>query len=508
MEPFATAITFASKTVYRPEELLTQLDELESRGVITGIERSRFLGKCNSFITASGFEPGRGFFLMKGKDVNDLQTSINNTTHTAVFQGPNTVQINKLIITHCEGLTTGLGSIDDALYVVHVADLRILGPMTSINKAYNVRPPDPSTTYYAYSKNGGSNWTFNTLVPNIWTNMPSAFGSLSVSRANFTGRPENYVFHGVSAWDALKKILDDTNHILTLSYTGQFAVEAAFTDNDDFNQADFDAQEYTLVNSRAQISAAHQVPEKIRVFFPSRNRAFHLSTDVEVVDPNAYSHEAPLYSVDKSTGVTGAVAGTVLPVYHPLAAEYDKLGTITNSATLDTHAEQIKNNYKDAIQKSDKPSFYRYSGAHPIKPGVEIRSVCFHDTGKGLMTDARGYPRSKNPSPLLGPNGSPYEGDSQSLSSRENNGPPNFTRLGERPGRVIKGKLSGSLSPGGQANAIIWYFDGTNMVASTKTITVTDWFLATGETIATGVKIIVWYDELDDRYYVLGAACD
>lgn len=75
---------------------------------------------------------------------------------------------------------------------------------------------------------------------------------------------------------------------------------------------------------------------------------------------------------------------------------------------------------------------------------------------------------------------------------------------GVRRGRW-KAKLDGALSQGGSATASLWYHDGTNLVDQGSNVTVYDWFLNTGESVSSGIKVIVEKHQ-DGKWWVVGAA--
>lgn len=52
-------------------------------------------------------------------------------------------------------------------------------------------------------------------------------------------------------------------------------------------------------------------------------------------------------------------------------------------------------------------------------------------------------------------------------------------------------KLDGSLSTGGTATASIWTWDGSSFADSGDDVTVHDWLLASGQTVASGTKVII-----------------
>jgi hypothetical protein len=71
--------------------------------------------------------------------------------------------------------------------------------------------------------------------------------------------------------------------------------------------------------------------------------------------------------------------------------------------------------------------------------------------------------------------------------------------VGVPPPGILRGTLTTTLSPGGSASMTVAGGGGT--------ITVFDWLLQSGQTIANGSKVIVAGDLSDANYYVIAAAC-
>lgn len=72
---------------------------------------------------------------------------------------------------------------------------------------------------------------------------------------------------------------------------------------------------------------------------------------------------------------------------------------------------------------------------------------------------------------------------------------------------VLKGKLDATLSAGGSATMIVWFDDGTSEAESDETVTVYDWLLKTGQTIANGSRVTAAFEPASGRYYVTAAEC-
>lgn len=406
-----------------------------NESAICGIDLSR-LDRVNQFVFPRGFETGRGYLLMAGKEVAELNENV--ATHTLVIQGQNTVTFSKLTIASIEPFT-GAGELtDETLYIVELVDLRIFGQLTSVDKAYNVFNIDESA-FYAATRNAGADWTYTTLIQNLWSNVPSAFGSLGVSAVDFIGTPTNYVFRGVSVFDALKTVLDDQQHILTLSPSGDFAVVPAFTSLSATADEMENAEDYLLSGADNAESSYPRMPATIRVFFPKRDKAFQTNTDPLVLVAKDHWQVNPVYTVDVASGAT-ALAGTVLAIHDSMPALYSELGVISNAAALAAQASARATRTVNAISIADQESLRRYTGAHTFTLGPQIACVAYRDVGDGLITEVRGTYRNRRSSPIT--NRNLIAEQSEPTLAAENNNGPHLTQWHLEPERMIVGKVT------------------------------------------------------------------
>lgn len=488
-----------------PLKLAQEIRRLESQGIVTGMDPNRFLGKANSFILPRGFEAGRGWAIVTGDRASTLNQDV--ATHTLRFKGDGDITFRKLTVVGCEALTGTDVYSDTSLYLVELADLRHFGQYTSINKAYNVLVPDESDVYDA-TQNSGSDWTYTTMVQDIWTFMPGAFGSLNVSDVSFSGTPRNYVFRGVTAWDALKKVLDDQQHELVLSVDGEFSVVPAFTATGDFSDERDTHKAFILSGSHDLDTPFSRVPATIRVFFPRRDKAWQNNTDLKVVVYKDHWQLNPLYSVDVAAssidGDLSTLAGTVLPVHSPEPALYSELGVISNAAALSTQATNIATRVVNARKIADENALYRYSGARSFTLGAEVSCLSVQDTGNGVITEVRGYTRSRRSSTRLDRQQVTPAGDLP-FFSRESNSPPDLPRWAMETERwVIADIYGGSLEPNGSAQARVQF--GTNGSGitwadsgSSHVITVYD---VLGLTVAEGERVFAIFHQQTERWLV------
>jgi hypothetical protein len=77
------------------------------------------------------------------------------------------------------------------------------------------------------------------------------------------------------------------------------------------------------------------------------------------------------------------------------------------------------------------------------------------------------------------------------------------------PRTRVKGKLDGALTFGGSQTLSIWRHSGVAEVDTNEDITVYDWLLASGQTIASGRKVVAVKMETATgfRWYVISSEC-
>lgn len=70
-----------------------------------------------------------------------------------------------------------------------------------------------------------------------------------------------------------------------------------------------------------------------------------------------------------------------------------------------------------------------------------------------------------------------------------------------------RGKLDDILSYQGNATMSVWAWNGSAEADTTENITVYDWLLSSGQTVASGKQVTAAWDEASGRYYLIGAQC-
>ena len=170
----------------------------------------RKLALANSLYVPLGGYRARGWILLTYADYNSI-SGYGNFTLTVQSSGTTSaLTFNQLAIVNAECATTGVLADADTVYLVEITDQRgiISSPWFELPTIsyYNVLAPAYPGTYYTNSLNGGSAWTWNTMVQNLW-NQIALLGTYPGLPVTPTGTPTNWNLNGVSAWKALTAML-------------------------------------------------------------------------------------------------------------------------------------------------------------------------------------------------------------------------------------------------------------------------------------------------------------
>jgi hypothetical protein len=502
-------ITLDDVEVYDPAELIAEVERQSAEGLVHGIDLTRVRGRANGFVFPRGFDPGRGYVLMTRSDASAL--SRNTADHSLAFttggSGGATVTFSKLLIEHIEELTGTDQTDNKAICLVELADLRVLGQFTSINKAYNVLYPDESD-YYNFSADGGSPWTYQSMIEDIWDLMPASFGALNTADADFpSGTPNNYVFRGCTAWDALRKVCDDIQHVLVLTRAGNFQIVAGSTTIGDYENDKTAAKPHILCGSNDIETTASSFPEKVRVFFPRKDKAWYNNSEAEIFTHKDHWLSNPLYSIDVDTSSVDAnittITGTVHPIHDSLVAIYNEAGSLTNSTALSNRATEVAENYINALSNADNRFNYRYSGVHSFTPDTDLACVAYYDFGSGLITETRGVGRKSRISPILETElaGGQLAGSKLAF---ENNSSPHLTQHHVEGERFTVVDLQAELAANSSATGRVQFGTGSPITwadaTPTRNITV---FNLTDTAYESGTRVLCWFDHQTRKWLVV-----
>ncbi len=365
----------------------------------------KFWGRANSISCPVGMNPGSAWFLVSRDDgdaiaKNTLQNIVwteratgNALTTTPVTTTFQNYVFHRAILVGCDGDA-------NAPYLVEFRDKRQILQWSTVNKEYNVRRTsrqgDSGTTdlYYDNSRNSGTDWTWQTMFADLWGYLPSAIRGTAPTLATSgyvpANEPENFRFHGF-AWEAIGEVLEATQNVLCYdpiadSFTVQ-RIGATQTGLSDARTTLNNAGRRLLDDTPRTDLNLSIAPATIRFFFPKRFELESSLFDLASSDPLVN----PYHTIDKTTGLTGAQAGTVLPYRTRFTAEIDADGsTVNNSSTLDTLADEIKAKIVDRINLGTEAGETWYGGiVSTIKPGCEVHEMRWRDYGDdwGLVTE-------------------------------------------------------------------------------------------------------------------------
>lgn len=447
-----------------------------------GLPISKFFNKANSYVMPRGRHPGVGYVLMYFKDLKALEStdSLNKFQHSLTFFDDyrGGVEISNLALSRSYAVT-GLNEreVDNAVYVAEFTDARSIAHYSAVDKVYNVRTYQYLTIgntpdFFTHSLNGGSPWSWQEMVQDLWGLLPTAMGGIVFDAAWPTAIPENFQFRGMNAWDAICTILDYTGHTIFPDLGGSFKIApkgklqgiAAIEKN-------LQAKGYVRDPSWDFPSNRRQflgVPEKVTVYFHTAYHAFHNVTGdtlSRVVTGKDAWLSKPLEKreYDSNTFFVDLVpvAGTNVALHDNLCAYYDEMGSLLNGTELTQRSKDVAEGFLMSKNYGALPSLHSvYLGYHPdILAGTEVEAVCWFERGRGSRTEILLSPIHYSPKDELMGLGQHYV---NSMLAWESEGPPDVARHHEPTDRMALVKVYGDdIDPEGTGEAYVLYGEHT-----------------------------------------------
>lgn len=382
-----------------------------------------FWGRANSYVCPRGKDPGTAWLLMLRATVNALNYT---DFKPLLFRSPQgEVTLGKLRFVRATCMSAGPTTTDtNAAYLLELADKRRWLSMSTAVKQYNVRCPAPPATsgvslYHSESLNSGALWTWQTMLNDLWLLLPSSLrGTAPTLPYTPNGTPEGFRFLGVSAWESIHQVLDKIG--CTTVYNP--ATDALSIVRTGVAQSGLSSAVSALTNRKLDdlspvAHASAFVPATVRVLFHKVYK--HYGSEPLTHRTGNWSQD-PIYQEDIATGIAGAVAGTILPLWDDLPAIVAPSGTVVNSGDLATRATEVAANYINGVTKRANHGHILYSGAvTTIGTGSEVERVIWRDygDGMGMITEV-----INRPSALMNGSGSGPSGPSLHLN------PPDLSR--------------------------------------------------------------------------------
>lgn len=398
------AQTFANQAVIDPRDLR----RARKRFFRDDIPELAF---ANSFYLPSGILPARGWLLLSRASLNAINKYATNLTLTITDFANGPLPLINLAIVQARCVSTGLASDPDAVYLVEVTDARGLlwnrwfqFPTT---EQYNIIAPAYSATsqvFYTQSTNSGVPWTWVTMVEDLWNQMGAFLGTFpGLPNAGPADTPEGWAFPGVSAWEALNKILDYMGMVIAgnvLSNSGIVvygAPDAAFAAQQVlYAGALEDDLEYIDLGSG-------RVPAEVVVLFHRRNQYYGTE---ETVRYDAYQWtQNAIYGVTVSAPALFASAVGSHYIWADFTVRFDVNGNplAADVVTAATVAANITTAYYNRIYRGTLGYMHQwYAGALPFVPGSQVDGVAWRQDyayrqRQGWVTEiVRGWPLPKS----------------------------------------------------------------------------------------------------------------
>lgn len=473
----SASVTLGGKPCLDPFTALAEASRL-------GIPVDSWIDRANSFTCPLGPAPGRGWVLMLSKDVDSLNREdflelvFATTDSQAVLKG--------LVFVKAIAIFPRTEFDGDSIFLVELADRRLLCQMTYMNDQYNVLSPNPDDDFHEWSLDGGtSEWTWQTIIDDIWINLPVMGLVAPTLPANpvvdFIGNPNNFRFIGVSAWDALTAVLDAIGCAIQLDLLANevFIGQRGDVSDGDFTNAVASNRNRLLYDTATITSKLGTLPGTCRVFFNAQDWSIGSNGSLTPQDQfeyrPAYNVEVPIPS-DENGNAGGGHPASIQVIWGDTIALYDgNSSTPINATELQARAEEITFEYMNSLEAGGQFLHFVYSGAlTDFVPQADVTAVrwrCCAGRGifSGMTTEVIRQPRL-----MADVDDFPKPGQWPTPAAYDARTPPTLSRARMPSFRVICFELTAVLEIGGSATAKIKKFDGAEWRDSGVTTTVWD----------------------------------
>ncbi len=343
--------------------------------------------KANSYFCPAGPLPGRAYVLLLQSDVDAIKA---NATFALKFRqtedagAATEVEFSPLYWVRATRMLKGGPDDPNSVFLVELADRRILAAKFSAtdNQHFNVRSYANDADYLT----GTSGATWQTLVDDLWAELPDGFGAAPALPYAPHGVPEDFRFIGANAWQAVHLVLakvgctsvydpiNDTFSIVRLGVAQALG---------DLSTPDYSAEPVS--------HDATRVPEKLRVYFHTHHQNYGQERDTELATNWSVS-DATVF-LDVNTNVADAAGGTLLNVWDDLARSLDEDNTDTNAAARSTRADELRDNFVQDAQTA-RLLESRLGLITSVLPGSEIKGVIWKHWGDatGMQTEIVAHP--------------------------------------------------------------------------------------------------------------------
>lgn len=355
------------------------------------------LAYANSLCVSTGQDAVRGWVLIR---FDHYQNIDKYSTNLELDIGDPNIEDNidtlkNLSIVQAQCVTRGIASDANAIYLVELTDARGIYHnkwfQFPLNAAYNIRAPAYPDVFYTNSMNGGTTWTWATMLQDIWERMP-LLGSWPGLPYVPAGTPEGFWYTGVSALASMCDVLDYLGLTIAVDLTSEFtpytivtvgATDTAFTtlQTQYINRLE-DDQEWIDIG-------AGRVPRYVKVLFRRRNTVYGTE---ELVRRDSYQWSTDaVYTVSIDAPVLFTNAVGTHHIWSDFTVRYDINGDpLAEDVAIASHiARERVSQYFDRIyNRTSGYMLQLYTGALPFTTGSQVESICWYHGvyGKGWKT--------------------------------------------------------------------------------------------------------------------------
>jgi len=295
--------------------------------------------------------------------------------------------LGHLCIVQAQCVTRGLSADPYALYLVEVTDKR--GVISNkwfdfpLTAAYNIRSPAYPQMFYESSLNSGSEWTWATMIQNIWETMGSFLGAWPGLTISPAGTPEGFWFTGMSAWETLNDILDHLGLGIACDLTqGSPYTIVNYANTDSAFSALQSRYATNLEDDLEWIDiGAGRVPGTVKILFKRRNSVY--GSEETVRRDSLQWAMTPYYTVSASAPAQFSGATGTHFIWSDFTIRYDQDNAplAADVATANTIAAERATQYYNSIYNGTLGFMSQtYAGALPFATGSMCDGVGWYQS--------------------------------------------------------------------------------------------------------------------------------
>jgi hypothetical protein len=376
--------------------------------------------KVNSFKHVRGAYPSIGYILLTKASLDQINIYEPNTLNVT-----SEIAIPNVIIDSLVAVNPGRAVTPETVFVATLKDNRHHFETSYLTEDFNIveKHDRQSLSYLKATTNGGTPYTWQSLIDYLWSIPFAAIGGLVQDTTLYpTSKPCNYFCRGRSVADVLHSVLTDLGLTLYLDTDGSYHIRGLDTSAITYEDA---FQEMKLQNIIREVrhldTNFSEIPGRLAFCFPSRK---YLSDNDHQSFDSRFLKE-PYYQQDKTTSSPYYYAtldnNLTLPVYCNPVAFYSPQGGSdpVNKSEIDSYIDKVQDRYLRKMASNFGP-VHTVAGLVPMYPGRSLAAVTWFINA--TESGQTGIPQTI----LEVPESAAYNHRGPIFSSRE--GYPNYPR--------------------------------------------------------------------------------